>query len=194
MRLFVALDLEEAIRERIALYLLGIQNFAPETRWVSPESLHVTLKFIGEKSDEDISRIQDALGAIQAAPISVAFRGYGFFPTVRAARVFWLGIEADAGLAKLAADVDTVLATLAIPREEHAFTPHLTLARSGSGAPRLGREQKSNARFQRLQEKLSTMPLADFGTMTAHQFFLYQSKLSPSGSRYAKLASFRLQD
>jgi 2'-5' RNA ligase len=110
MRLFVALDLEDAIRERIALFVRGVQNFAPETRWVSPESLHVTLKFIGETPEEDRDRIHDALGAVQAAPISLAFRGYGFFPTARTARVFWQGIEADAGLAKLAADVDTVLA------------------------------------------------------------------------------------
>ncbi len=194
MRVFVALAIEETIRERIAVYMQGLQNFAPEVRWVAPESLHVTLKFIGDRPEEEVPRIQDALSAVRSKPLKIAFRGYGFFPTVRAARVFWLGIEAAASLPKLAADVDTVLATLGIPREEHAFTPHLTLARSGSGSPRLGSKEKSNARFQRLQEKLSALPLADFGTMTAHDFFLYQSKLSPQGSQYTKLASFALQD
>jgi RNA 2',3'-cyclic 3'-phosphodiesterase len=194
MRLFVAFDIDENIRKQITPYMQRLQNFAPETCWVAPESLHVTLKFIGERPKEEITRIQDALSAIQVKPIGIAFRGYGFFPTVRAARVFWLGIEADAGLAKLVSDVDTVLATLGISREEHAFTPHLTLARSGSGAPLLGSKDKSNSRFQRLQEKLSAMPLADFGTMTAHEFSLYESKLLPRGSRYAKLARFALQD
>ncbi len=194
MRLFVALDLEETIRQRIAVFLQGIHNFAPEVRWVHPESLHVTLKFIGEKSEEEASRIRQALGTIQAKPIPLAFRGYGFFPTARAARVFWLGIESNSGLPNLAVQVDTALAALKIPREEHAFTPHLTLARSGSGAPYKKHEDKQNSRFQRLQEKLSAMPPVDFGTMTAHEFFLYQSKLSPGGSRYAKLASFALQD
>jgi 2'-5' RNA ligase len=98
MRLFVALDLEEAIRQRIAVFLQGIQNFAPETRWVKPESLHVTLKFIGEKPEEEVSRIKQSLGTIHASPISLACRGYGFFPTARAPRVFWLGIESGAGL------------------------------------------------------------------------------------------------
>jgi 2'-5' RNA ligase len=206
MRLFVALDLEEAIRQRIARFLQGIQNFAPETRWVKAESLHVTLKFIGEKPEEEISRIEQSLGTVHAAPISLAFRGYGFFPTARAPRVFWLGIESgaemsadsdielDTGLPNLAAEVDTTLAALGIPREEHVFTPHLTLARSGSGAPHKKSEGKPTSRFQRLQEKLSAMPLVDFGTMTAHEFFLYQSKLSPGGSRYTKLARFALQD
>lgn len=194
MRLFVALDIEETIRQRITVFLQGIQNFAPETRWVKPESLHVTLKFIGEKPEEEVSRIQHALGTIQAAPVSLAFRGYGFFPTARAARVFWLGIEPDAGLPNLAAQVDATLTALEIPREEHAFTPHLTLARSGSGAPYKKREDKQSPRFQRLQEELFTMPPVDFGTMTAHEFFLYQSKLSPGGSRYTKLSSFKLRD
>jgi 2'-5' RNA ligase len=193
MRLFVAFDLEEDMRQRIALYVRGLESSAPEARWAVPASLHVTLKFIGDQPEEEASRIQDALGAIQAEPIPVAFRGYGFFPTVRAARVFWLGVEAGADLAKLAAGVDTVLATLAIPREEHAFTPHLTLARSGSGAPHLRGEQRSNSRFQRLQQKLSAMPLADFGTMTVQEFFLYKSQLSPTGSRYTKLMSFPLR-
>lgn len=87
-----------------------------------------------------------------------------------------------------------MLAALGIPREEHAFTPHLTLARSGSGAPHKKSAEKPNSRFQRLQEKLSAMPPVDFGTMTAHEFFLSQSKLSPGGSRYTKLASFALRD
>jgi 2'-5' RNA ligase len=194
MRLFIALDLEEGIRQRITLFLQGIQNFAPETRWVKPESLHITLKFIGEKSEEQVPRIQQALGVIQAPSVSLAFRGYGFFPTPHTARVFWLGIESDHRLANLAAQVDSSLATLGIPREEHAFTPHLTLARSGSGAPHKKREDKQNPRFQRLQEKLSAMPPVDFGTMTAQEFFLYQSKLSSGGSRYTKLASFLLQN
>jgi 2'-5' RNA ligase len=193
MRLFVALDLEEMIRQKIVLYLRGLESFAPDVRWAAPDSLHVTLKFIGERPAEDVPRIEDALGAIQAAPIALALRGYGFFPTIKAARVFWLAIEASADLPALAASVDTVLATLSIPREEHAFTPHLTLARGGSGSPRLRREEKSTSRFQRLQQRLSALPLPDFGTMTAREFFLYESKLSPGGSRYTKLKSFALQ-
>jgi 2'-5' RNA ligase len=193
MRLFVALDLDKEIRRRIALYLQGLSGFAPEARWAAAESLHVTLKFIGEQPEEQIPALQEALASVQAKPISLAFRGYGFFPTARAPRVFWLGIEANEELPNLAAQVDTALAALAIPREEHAFTPHLTLARSGSGAPRLRREEKSISRFERLHKQLAAMPTPDFGTMTAREFFLYRSQLSPKGSQYSKLASFPLR-
>jgi 2'-5' RNA ligase len=194
MRLFVALDLEDEIRQRIAMYVQGLTGFAPDTRWAKVPSLHVTLKFIGEHPEAGLARLQDTLAKIEAKPFSLAFRGYGFFPTTSAARVFWLGIEASAELPNLATQVDTALAALSIPREEHIFTPHLTLARSGSGAPRLGREEKSSSRFERLQKQLSAMAPPDFGTMTAREFFLFRSELSPKGSRYTKLASFALRD
>ena len=193
MRIFVALDLEEEIRRRIVLYLQGLSGFAPEARWAAAESLHVTLKFIGEQPEEQIPALKEALASVQTTQISLAFRGYGFFPTARAPRVFWLGIEANEGLPNLATQVDIALAALAIPREEHAFTPHLTLARSGSGAPRSRRKEKSISRFERLQKQLAAMPTPDFGTMTAREFFLYRSQLSPKGSQYSKLASFPLR-
>ena len=85
MRVFVALDIADAIRQRIARYLDGVREFAPEARWVRPESTHVTLKFIGEKPADALNQIQQALSSIQAAPIEVAFRGCGFFPRPKAA-------------------------------------------------------------------------------------------------------------
>jgi 2'-5' RNA ligase len=194
MRLFVALALDEEIRQRIAVYLEGFAGLAPDARWARAESLHVTLKFIGELPEDEIPRLHDALAAIQAKPFRLAFRGYGFFPTARAPRVFWLGITAGEELPNLAARVDTALSALKIPREEHPFTPHLTLARSGSGAPRLRPEGRSGAKFERLQSQLAAMATPDFGTMTAREFFLYRSQPSPGGSRYSKLASFALED
>jgi 2'-5' RNA ligase len=194
MRLFVALDLDEEIRQRIALYLEGLAGLAPDVRWATAESLHVTLKFIGERPEDEIPRLHDALATIQAKRFSLAFRGFGFFPTARAPRVFWLAMTAGEELPNLATRVDTTLSALKIPREEHPFTPHLTLARSGSGAPRLPPERRSGAKFERLQKQLAAMATPDFGTMTAREFFLYRSQVSPGGSRYSKLASFALED
>lgn len=193
MRLFVALDLETSIRERIALFLRGIEGFAPDVRWAKAESLHLTLKFIGEQSVENLPRLQQALAAIANDPMALAFRGYGFFPSITAPRVFWAGIESSPELPALARAVDSALSGLGIPPEAHAFTPHLTLARSGSGAPRKRKEDTPNLRFARLQERLAGMPVLDFGTMTAHEFFLYESKLSPQGSQYRKICSFALR-
>src|ERR1700679_555472 len=170
MRLFVALDIDDSIRGRIARFIDGVSGFASDARWVRPESLHVTLKFIGERPDENVAEIKQALETIVADPFELNFRGYGFFPEARAPRVFWVGIEAGANLNSLAATVDEKLASLDIAKEEHAFNPHLTLARGGggSGSPRKQKSDRPNRSFQHLQEKLGALPAPEFGTMMAH--------------------------
>jgi 2'-5' RNA ligase len=198
MRIFIALDIDEAIRARLQQFLNGVQGFAPEARWVRLESMHVTLKFIGEKSAEAVEESKRALACLRVDAFEMSFRGYGFFPSAKAARVLWVGIEAGPVLAELAKAVDEAMAALGVPKEEHAFSPHLTLARrSGSGAHRSGApgQRKSdgpNQAFQRLQEKLAALPAPEFGTMTAREFFLYQSQLMRGGSRYTKIERFGL--
>jgi RNA 2',3'-cyclic 3'-phosphodiesterase len=193
MRVFVALDIDDAIRARLEVFLNGVRGFAPEARWVRPESMHVTLKFIGEKPSDAVEEIKKALGAIRAGAIEISFRGYGFFPTSKAPRVFWVGIGAGPELAALAKSVDECAAALGIPREEHEFSPHLTLARrGGSGVPHWRKGDRENPAFQRLPQKLAAMPALEFGTMTAREFFLYQSQLMRGGSKYTKVARFAL--
>ena len=194
MRLFIALDLDDAIRERIARFVEGVSNFAPDARWVKPESLHVTLKFIGEQPEAAVEKIKQALAAVSATPTEIQFRGYGYFPTPKSARVFWIGMESGPQLAALAAAIDEKMAALGIPQENRPFSPHLTLARSagGSGSQRWRKGDGPNRSFSHLQEKLSAFPIPEFGTMTPREFFLYQSQLSPKGSKYTKLANFAL--
>ena len=191
MRLFVALDIDESIRQKMVRFMEGVHGFAPDVRWVKPDSLHLTLKFIGVRSDVD--EIKHALSQIQAVPIEIVFRSYGFFPTPKSARVFWVGIHSEEALSVLAKTVDEALVALGVAKETHAFSPHLTLARSGSGMPRRGKEGRHNRNFQHLQEKLEALSAPEFGTMTAREFFLYQSQLSPKGSRYTKITGFALR-
>ena len=195
MRIFVALDIDASIRAHIARFMEGVDGFAPDARWVRPESLHVTLKFIGEKSEAAVEEIKKELASVQASAVELKFPGYGFFPSAKAPRVFWVGIDAGPELASLAAMIDERMAALGIPKEDHAFSPHLTLARGkgGLGSPKWHKADGPNRGFQRLQEKLSAMLPPEFGTMTAREFFLYQSQLSPKGSKYTKLAGFALK-
>jgi 2'-5' RNA ligase len=195
MRLFVALDIDDAVRESIVRFMEGVQPFSPDARWVKPESLHVTLKFIGEKPIETVADLKRVLANVRVDPVNLTFRGFGFFPTPHSARVFWLGIEGPPHLAKLAEAVDEATATVGVPKEDHIFSPHLTLARGsgGSGSPRRQRDDRRNSTFRHLQEKLATRPTPDFGTMVAPEFCLYQSQLSPRGSRYTKLERFPLR-
>ncbi|MGB9071760.1 MAG: RNA 2',3'-cyclic phosphodiesterase [Terriglobales bacterium] len=195
MRIFVGIDLESGIRASIARFLDGVCGFAPDVRWVRPESLHLTLKFIGEQKPDRVEAIQERLRGVQGAAVELRFAGYGFFPTPKAPRVFWIGIEAGPRLAELAANIDAAVAELGIPREDRPFSPHLTLARggSGSGSPRRRKGDGPSLTFAVLEKRLAAMSALDFGTMTAREFFLYQSQLSPGGAKYTKLQRFALK-
>ena len=191
MRLFVALDIGPDILDRITAFRDQMRPLAPDIRWVSPETFHVTLQFLGET--KKIAEVNNALRTLQSLPVQLTFRGTGFFPNPKAPRVFWIGIGAGERLQLLVTAISHALMPLGFAREAGSFTPHLTLARSGSGRPKPVRGEMPAPSLQRLRDELAKSPQPDFGTMTAHQFFLYESHLSSAGPRYEKRASFRLQ-
>jgi RNA 2',3'-cyclic 3'-phosphodiesterase len=191
MRLFVALDIEPGIRERITGFRDQLRPLAPSVRWVDPKTFHVTLQFLGET--RNLEEICVALNQVHRAPVTLFFRGAGFFPHPKAPRVFWVGIESDERLQHLAHTVAQVTQPLGFEPDAGTFTPHLTLARSGSGRPRPTPGERSAPGLQRIRDELAKSPSPDFGTMTAHEFFLYESHLSPAGPRYEKRAAFPLR-
>jgi 2'-5' RNA ligase len=190
MRLFVALDIDSDIRKRIAEFRDQMRAYAPDVRWVGPETFHITLQFLGET--EKLDEVRAALQRVRGAPISLSVRGTGFFPNPKSPRVFWVGIESDEHLQKLASSIAEVLQPLGFKRDAGPFKPHLTLARAGSGRPKPVRGEHAAAGLRVLGVKLEGLPPADFGTMTAREFCLYQSTLSPQGAQYTKLAKYPL--
>ncbi len=204
MRIFIGIDLDPEIRARISRFLEGVQGFAPDARWVRPESLHVTLKFIGEQLPERVEAIGERLRRVECSAFEIGSGGYGFFPAAKAPRVFWIGIQAGPQLAKLAESIDIAVAELGIPRSsgDRPFSPHLTLARGGagrrSGSPKWRKGDGPNTVFAVLEKRLAAMGEPnfgelDFGAMTVHEFILYRSQLSPGGSKYTKLQRFPLR-
>jgi len=197
MRIFIGIDLDPEVRGHIARFLEGVQGFAPDAKWVRPESLHVTLKFVGEQAPERVEAITERLRRIEHSVLEIRTVGYGFFPTAKAPRVFWIGIQGGTQLAALAESIDVAVAELGIPREDRPFSPHLTLARGGggrsSGSPKWRKGDGPNATFAVLEKRLAAMGELDFGAMTAREFILYQSQLSRGGSKYTRLQRFPLQ-
>ena len=191
MRLFVALDIDQEIRERIGAFRDEMKSIATGVRWVGPETFHVTLQFLGET--QKLEEIKSALATVSGTPITLSFRGTGFFPTPQRARVFWVGMETDEHLQPLVNGLGDALASLGFKREQEVYHPHLTLARAGSGRPHSKPDDRSAPGLQEVRVKLESMPPPEFGTMTAHEFVLYQSTLTPKGSRYMKVASFPLR-
>jgi RNA 2',3'-cyclic 3'-phosphodiesterase len=180
MRLFVALDTPDDVRSAIFATVAKLRPACRKARWVRIEGLHVTLKFIGERPAEQLSAIQAALAKLPArAPIPMKFQGAGFFPNPRRPRVLWAGVECGPELAALAGDIESALAALGIPREERAFSPHLTLARFDE--PR---------GLDAIREAIEKSGPLDFGSATAENFNLYQSILKPGGAEYTRLATY----
>lgn len=178
MRIFIALDIPAEIRARPTDYMERARLLAPEARWARVEGLHVTLKFIGHVDDAAVEKIKTALRSIKTVPLEVKFAGVGFFPNPNAGRVFWAGVDGGENLPRLASTIDAAMEKLGIPRETKPYHPHLTLARTSS-RPLRG-----------LKPLLDEPP--QFGTMTAREFFLYQSQPQKGGSKYTKLERFEL--
>lgn len=183
MRLFLALDLDDAVRRRMAALLEELRAPAPGIKWVAHESLHITLKFIGEQREEKLQALKDALGAVaRPGPLDITFRGLGCYPGDRRPRVFWAGVEAPPQLAQLAAAIDAALEPFGIEREARKFSPHLTI----------GRAREPARPPAALSAALEAHRQDEFGRVAAREFVLYQSVLSPRGSVYTRLHSFSL--
>lgn len=184
MRLFVALDLPEEVRRSLAEVIARLKPKCLDARWVRPESMHLTLKFIGHAiADGDaqkLGELRTALATIHSPePVEIHYRGVGFFPGPKRPRVVWCGVESSPNLSQIAADIDAALSPLGIPREKRAFVPHLTLARIEP--PRLVEELARAA-----QELAST----GFGSARETEYYLFESKLKPSGAIYTKLETY----
>ncbi|MGH9734424.1 MAG: RNA 2',3'-cyclic phosphodiesterase [Candidatus Acidiferrales bacterium] len=180
VRLFVAIELREEVRKAIRESIARLEPLAGGARWVRPEGMHVTLKFIGHVAEDQLDPIREALTHVSSpGPIQLRFRGVGFFPNDRRPRVIWCGIEGSPNLAPLAKAIESALEPLGIGRESREFVPHLTLARFN--AP---------AKMPELARTAAEMQNLEFGAATEKEFHLFQSILRPSGAEYRRLASY----
>lgn len=184
MRLFVAFDLPNDVREALREPIARLKPLCRAARWARPEGMHVTLKFIGHAiGDGDTEKLDAARAALAAVkssePVKIGYRGVGFFPDARRPRVVWCGVEASPNLAKLAADIERGIEPLGIPSETRAFVPHLTLARF-----------KSPEEVDALVRSAAEWVSRDFGSASEAEFHLFESLLKPGGAEYRKIESY----
>ena len=180
MRLFFAVDLPDQVRHELAVVQNALKPLTDSARWVSTDSIHITLKFLGEVPEKVVDDIDTALAGLSWKPFTVTVHGVGFFPGNRSPRVFWAGMEAPT-MQDLAEELDSRMGRIGFDQEKRAFRPHITLAR---------------ARDSRIDSALVTgaSQYEDhaFGSFTADRIFLFKSTLSPSGSVYKKLKEYLL--
>jgi RNA 2',3'-cyclic 3'-phosphodiesterase len=180
MRVFLAVDLTPELRNGLAKLQRELEPLTDTARWVAPESIHITLKFIGEVVEKRLEDIDTALTGLTWKSFSITVRGVGFFPGNRSPRVFWAGMEAPT-MQNLAEELDSRMERLGFEKEKRAFRPHITLAR---------------ARDSRIDSSLVTAAAKyaehDFGFFTVDRIFLFKSILKPTGAVYERLKEYRL--
>ncbi len=176
LRLFVGLDLPGRVRDRLAMIQAGV----PGARWVRPEGLHVTLRFIGEVAIDVAADIDAELGRLTAGGFTLRIGGVGQFGTARRAEMLWAGVERSEPLQFLHDKVDRALVAAGLPAGDRKFKPHITLGRlKNAPADRVMRWLTDYAPFQ-------TEPVA------VEHFVLFRSHLGNQGSVYEELAVYDL--
>ena len=188
MRVFIAIDINDQIRKGLGDLQNELQSKVDikkgDVKWVKPENIHLTLKFLGEIRDEQLvdvcNVVQDVAG--RHASFELDVQTVGSFGG-RNARVLWVGIGRGGNhLLPLQKDLEQQLASAGWPPEARKFTGHLTLCRI--------RNPRAGAKLAAVTEEFSDFKL---GTMLADSVSVYQSQLTPTGPIYTVLGNYKLQ-
>ncbi|QQP89041.1 RNA 2',3'-cyclic phosphodiesterase [Skermanella rosea] len=176
IRLFVALELPEAVRERLA----GLGGGVPGARWTEPENLHLTVRFIGEVENGLLPDIDAALGSVSAPAFDLVLDGVGQFGSGSRSRVLWAGVERNDALVHLNQKVESALVRAGLPREERRYSPHVTLARlRDAPQERVGRFIQDRGLFRA-------------GPIRVEHFTLFESRPGSGGPVYDPLREYPL--
>lgn len=184
MRLFLAVTLPEALQQDIARATAQLRVAAPTVRWVRPDRLHLTIKFLGERPEDEALRIAAAArrATAELPPVRASLQGTGAFPNFRRPRVVWLGMHPEAPLAAIARRLDAALAPVGVEAESRPFRAHVTLGRIVGAMPPVA----AAALERDLRQVTSTWLLA------VYDIALMQSTLGPGGSTYRVLDTLPL--
>ncbi|MDP2166892.1 MAG: RNA 2',3'-cyclic phosphodiesterase [Thermodesulfovibrionales bacterium] len=178
LRCFISLELPAGVRDNISGTVERLNAAGADVRWVRPENLHLTLKFLGDTPDALLPEIRGKLLEAASAfkPFSVELRGAGAFPTARHPKVVWIGVKDADSLKGLQAAVEAAMSGLGFDPEEKRFVPHLTVGRVRS-------ERGKDA----LSKGIVSLEGVSFGFVEVRSVSLMKSELSPKGPKYSVL-------
>ena len=184
VRLFIAINLPNSERQAIHDSTAALRAAADQVTWVSPDCIHLTMKFLGEQQSEHVPKVRDALANVarRFQPLRLDVGGVGAFPHLRAPRIFWMGIGPDPKLELLHHDLEIACEALGHEVEARAFRPHITLGRV---------KREVTAEQVAMMARLATN-VRYRGTMEARSIDVMRSELSSAGPRYTVLAAVPL--
>ncbi|MCC7272387.1 MAG: RNA 2',3'-cyclic phosphodiesterase [Alphaproteobacteria bacterium] len=176
IRLFVAIDLPEALRRQLASLGGGV----PGARWVDADDMHLTLRFIGEVDEGTASDIDEALAGLRAPAVEIRVAGVDHFGEGEKPRLLYAAVERTPPLVHLRDRVEAAVARAGCPREGRKFAPHVTLARL-KGAP-----------AHRVQGFVAAHSLFRAEPFVADRIVLYSSFLAHEGAIHRAEAEYPL--
>lgn len=185
MRAFIGIALPDTVRSSLAGLQRQLGESGADVKWVEPENLHVTLKFLDEITDEQRRTVEESLTHVaeQERPFTLGLKPVGAFPSVHAPRVVWVGLEEGREpVVRIAERIEQECQAIRLPREERPFAAHVTLGRV-----------RSPRRREALAQRFQTLAWEPPPTFRVAALTLYQSELSSSGPRYTALAAFPLR-
>ncbi len=184
IRSFLAIEIPRVIQKRIEEVQEDLKSSRADVRWVSPEKIHLTLKFFGNIEESRVDPIVKSIGGPVQTTSSffLKVRGVGAFPHLKNPRVIWMGlIDEKEILTHFQKQLEGELEKIGFESEERAFHPHLTLGRTKSGK---GREELIS-RMEKHKEE-------EFGDFQIERIVLFKSDLRPTGPIYTSLRELRL--
>jgi len=184
MRTFIAIDLDSQLKKNLEALIDEFRPNGKNIRWVNAEAMHLTLKFLGEIADQDVSPIATALENIVKSyrHFTLKLQGTGVFPPGKKdPRVLWVGVQGDPSLKVLQEDIESAMEKLGFAREKREFHPHLTLGRV-----------KFPSCLESLLLELEKRQNAAYGEMQVRKVTFFKSTLRPSGAEYSVLSEFQL--
>jgi 2'-5' RNA ligase len=185
LRTFIAVDIPSIIQQAIQQKTEELRKAlgASFVRWVSVENIHITIKFLGEVSHENINALSQILisEAAKVPAFDILVGGLGSFPSLRRPRVLFIGIQAPAELEALFHGIEAACLRFGYESEPRAFSPHLTIGRV--------KQDASQSDQQKIRRLLETTTVASLGIARIDMVHLYKSELRPGGAWYARLFS-----
>lgn len=186
-RAFLAVNLTSEVREALSVKQRQFRSEFPPMAWVRPESIHLTLKFLGNIDEVHVESLRQSVAkAIKdLSGFLVEAQGFGVFPHLRMPRIFWVGLTETEQLIRLAARLEKAVSDLGFLSEAKSYHPHLTLARIKEHQRIVG---QAIGKSEALSEPFS------FGYLPVHQICLFKSDLKPTGSIYTQLWALPLSE
>ncbi len=188
LRVFLAVELSLDLCRKVSEFQQQLQNFLPHVNWVRPESIHLTLKFLGNVDASMVDQVLTALEPIGKSqpPFTLEIQGLGVFPHVRRPRILWIGCTGDIpALLNLVSGVEGALDPLDFPSEEKPYVPHLTLARIKHDNSQVGKVLTHSGLLEQPQN-LGILPVA--------RITLFRSNVTTIGVEYIPLWAVPLNE